>query len=79
MLVGIQQHPSFSAQEYFNYDTFYLVQCFSTNFGIQPILEMHRGMWPGYTFFSFSWAFLAFGPFSKYTEACGLVIFFSFS
>ena len=70
-------------------------------FGIWPIFEMHRGMWPGYSFsrfqerfwhfahfvitqrhvvrsyiFSFSRAFLAFGPFSKYTEACGPIIFF---
>ena len=52
MLVGIQQHPSLSAQTYFNYETF-LVQCFSTVFGIRPIFEMHRGMWPGYTFSRF--------------------------
>ena len=70
-------------------------------FGIWPIFEMHRGMWPGYSFsrfqerfwhfahfvitqrhvvrsyiFSFSRASLAFGPFSKYTEACGPIIFF---
>ena len=37
---------------------------------------MHRGMWPGYTFFSFSLAFLAFGPFLKCTDACAPVIFF---
>ena len=37
---------------------------------------MHRGMLPGYIFFSFSLAFFAFGPFSKCTEACGLVIHF---
>ena len=48
------QHPSFSPQTYFDYETFYLVQCFSTVFGIRPIFEMHKGMWPGYTFFSFS-------------------------
>ena len=38
---------------YFDHETFYLVQCFSTVFGNRPIFEMHRGMWPGYTFFSF--------------------------
>ena len=72
MLVGIQQHPSFSTQTYFDYEAFYLVQCFSIVFGIRPIFKMLRGMWPGYTFFSF----LAFGSFSKYTEACGPVIHF---
>ena len=76
MLVGIQQHPSFASQTYFNYKTFYSVQWFSTAFGIRPIFEMHRGMWPGYKFFSFSCAFLAFGPFSKHTEACGPVTHF---
>ena len=54
MLAGVQQHPLFSSQTYFDYETFYLLQCISTVFGSRPIFEMHRGMWPGYTFFSFS-------------------------
>ena len=35
-----------SPQMYSDYETLYLVQCFSTVFGIRPIFEMHRGMWP---------------------------------
>ena len=50
---------------------------FMSVFGIRPIFEIHRDMWPGYTFFSFSRAFLALGQFSKYTEVCGPVIHFS--
>ena len=38
---------------FFDYDTLYLVQCFSTTLGIWPVFEMQRGMWPGYIFFSF--------------------------
>ena len=53
--VGWRTTTSFiSPQTYFDYETFYLAACFSTVFGMQPILEMHRGMWLGYTFFSFS-------------------------
>ena len=80
MLVGVQQHPSFSTQTYFDYETFYLVQCFSTVFGIRPISKIHRGMWPCYTFSRFRElffafivgfkSFLAFCPFSKCTKAC---------
>ena len=40
----LQQHPSFSPPTYFDDETLYLVQCFSTVFGIWPIFEMHRGM-----------------------------------
>ena len=53
MLVGVKQHPSFSPQTYFDYETLYLVQCFSTSFGICSIFKMHRGMWPGYPFSRF--------------------------
>ena len=76
MLVGVHHHPSFFPHTYFDYETFNSVRCFLTVFGIRPIFEMHRGMWPGYTFFSFSRAFLVFCPFSKYTEAFCPVIFF---
>ena len=54
----------------------YIFLVFMSVFGILPILEIHRGMWPGYIFYSFSWAFLAFCPFSKCTNACGPVIHF---
>ena len=36
-------NPSFSPPTYFDEETLYLVQCFSTVFGILPIFEMHRG------------------------------------
>ena len=55
-------------------------------FGIWPILEIHRGMWPNdifshfhehvFAFVGFK-LFLAFCPFLKSTEACDLVIHFS--
>ena len=32
----------------------YIFLVFMSVFGIWPIFEIHRGMWPGYTFFSFS-------------------------
>ena len=75
MLVGVQQHPSFSPRTYFDYETFYLVQCFSTVFGILHYRNAQRHVARLYIF-SFSRAFLAFGPFWKYTEACSPVIFF---
>ena len=67
-------------QTYFDYETFYLVQCFSTVFGIFPIFEMHRGMRPGCTFSRFHERFWHFAHFRNAQEACGPVIFFfSFS
>ena len=64
----------------------YIFLVFMSVFGIWPILEIHRGMWPGYIFsrfyehfFAFVGfkSFLAFCPFSKCTKACDPVIHFS--
>ena len=64
----------------------YIFLVFVSVFGIWPIFEMHRGMWPGYTcsrfpehFFAFVGfkSFLAFYPFSKCTKACDPVIHFT--
>ena len=54
----------------------YIFLVFTSVFGILPIFEMHKSMRSGHTFFSFSQVFLAFCPFLKCSEACGLVIFF---
>ena len=78
MLAGIQQHPSFSAQMYFNDETF-LVQCFSTVFGIRPIFEMHRGMWLGYTFSRFHERFWHLVHFRNTQRHVARLYFFSFS
>ena len=78
MLVGIQQHPSFSAQTYFNYETF-LFQCFSTVFGIRPFFEMHRGMWSGHIFSRFYervWHLVRFRNTQRHVAR---LYFFSFS
>ena len=54
-------------------------------FGIWPILENRRGMWPGYIFSGFHEhvfafvgfkSFLVFCPFSKCADVCGPVVFF---
>ena len=78
MLVGIQQHPSFSAQTYFNYETF-LVQCFSTVFGIRPIFEIRRGMWPGYTFSRFHECFWHLAHFRNAQRHVARLFIFSLS
>ena len=79
MLVGIQQHPSFSAQTYFNYETLCLVQCFLTVFGIWPMFEMHRGMLPGYTFSCFHECFWHLVHFRNTQRHVAWLYFFSFS
>ena len=79
MLVSIEQHLSFSAQTYFNYKTFHLVQCFSTVFGIRPIFEIHRGMWPGYAFFRFHERFWHLVHFRNAQRHVARLYFFSFS
>ena len=76
MLAGVQQYPSFSLQTCFDYKTFYLVQCFSTVFWQSPYFRNAQRHAARLYIFSFSGAFLAFGPFWKCTEACGPVIFF---
>ena len=78
MLVGIQQHPSFSAQTYFNYETF-LFQCFSTVFGIRPFFEMHRGMWSGLIFSRFYERFWHLVRFRNTQRHVARLYFFSFS
>ena len=78
MLVGIQQHPSFSAQTYFNYETF-LFQCFSTVFGIRPFFEMHRGMWSGHIFSRFYERFWHLVRFRNTQRHVARLYFFSFS
>ena len=78
MLVGIQQHPSVSAQTYFNYETF-LFQCFSTVFGIRPFFEMHRGMWSGHIFSRFYERFWHLVRFRNTQRHVARLYFFSFS
>ena len=78
MLVGIQQNPSFSAQTYFNYETF-LFQCFSTVFGIRPFFEMHRGMWSGHIFSRFHERFWHLVRFRNAQKHVARLYFFSFS
>ena len=78
MLVGVQQHPSFSAQTYFNYETF-LFQCFSTVFGIRPFFKMHRGMWSGHILSRFYERFWHLARFRNTQRHVARLYFFSFS
>ena len=78
MLVGIQQHSSFSAETYFNYETF-LFQCFSTVFGIRPFFEMHRGMWSDHIFSRFYERFWHLVRFRNTQRHVARLYFFSFS
>ena len=68
-----------SPQTYFDYETFYLVQFFSTVFGILPIFEMHRGMWPGCTFSRFHKRFWHLAHFGISRRHVARLNFFSFS
>ena len=79
MLVGILQHPSFSAQTYFNYEIFYLVQWPLTVFGFRPIFEMHRIMRPGHTFSRFHERFWHLVHFRNTLRHVARLYFSSFS
>ena len=63
----------------FDYKTFYLVQCFSTVFGIRLIFEMHKGMWLGYTFSRFHECFWHLAHFGNTHKHVARLYFFSFS
>ena len=79
MLAGVQHHSSFFPHTYFDYETFYLVQCSSTVFGIRPIFEMREACGPVIHFSRFHERFWHLAYFPNTQRHVSRWYFFSFS
>ena len=66
-----------NAQKHVTWLYFFLV--FMSVFGVWLIFEMHRGMWPGYTFSRFHECFWHLAHFGNTQRHAAQIYFFSFS